>query len=253
MIKIKIESRRMLDMLRMALINDKGIDAISGLISPTGIVFSDNSKGVIASQCSFGRSYFKEPYDVDETREINFKAAILKGLSDLKFGSEDETTFEIDGQENNFRFRAGSKKWDPPMSAFKELGSDNLSVDRIVYGLGERAGIGILPTDADQPIFAQFKIDPSKLVIPDVEKVTFTIAEDKSLAIDLDYSGPFSETLTPTEVRTMTPGKWTLVVELLKHVLANFKGEVWVTVYEQFFFFTMSETEYSLMYLLSVT
>lgn len=238
----------------MSLINNKGIDSISGLISPTGIVFSDISKGVIASHCVFGREYFKEPYNVDETKEINFKSTILAGLSNLKFGGTDDTTFEINNEENFIDFRADGKKWFPSMSAFKEVGENGLSVDRVGFALAEQAGIGILPTDPDRPILAQFKINGNKLVIPDVEKVTFTVAEGNSLALDLDYSGgAFSEALVPTETRTMTPGKWTLVVELLKHVLANFSGEVWVTVYEKFFFFTMSEAEYSLMYLLSVT
>lgn len=244
MLKIEIEPKRLTDMLSKSLINAKGIDKVSAMISPSGMLFSDISKGVLAIHNNFNRSHFTK-YEVDEEQEVLFTKEFLDGLSNLRFVAEDSLTIEIDNESNCFNIRASGKSWNPKLT---EIGDD-----RIKFALAEMPGIGVLPTDPKRPVLSQFTISVDKLNSPDVEKVALRIKEGEELSMELDYMGPFVQSLKMGQKRTMTPGVWTLFVEMLKNILGNFKGEVWVTVYEKIVFFTKVEDDYSLMYLMSVT
>jgi len=244
MLKIELEPKRLMDMLSKSLINAKEIESVSAMISPTGMLFSDISKGVLGVHAQFNRSYFTK-YEVDEEREVLFTKEFLDGLSDLKFGVEDSLTVEIDDENNCFLIRAGGKSWDPKLT--------QVSDTRIKFGLNETPDIGVLPTKPKTPMLSQFSIGVGKLSTPDVEKVVLRIAEEEALSMELDYGGPFTEQLTAVQTRSMTPGAWTLFVEILSNILSNFKGEAWVSVYDKIVFFTQIEEDYSMMYFTSVT
>jgi len=261
MIKISLGPKRFSDMLRKALINNKGIESVSGIISPSGISFSDISKGVLGTRCDFNRSYFEHGYDVDEEYEVIFTKDLLDGFSNLRFGSEDKVQVVVDKEKECFHITGGTKSWDPKFKEYKLQQEDETkanygqSEDRIGFGLTESPGIGFLTTDKREgkQALAQFSISAQKLSVPDVEKVTIRIGEDGSINTELDYAGPFSETLTPTQTRLMTAGAWTVFVEMLKNILGNFTGDIWVTIYAQAIFFTKVEEDYSLMYMMAVT
>jgi len=261
MMKISLGPKRFSDMLRKALINSKGIDAISGIVSPSGISFSDISKGVLGTRCDFSRSYFEHGYEVDEEYEVIFTKDLLDGFTNLKFGSEDKVQVVVDKENNCFHITGGTKSWDPKFKEFKLQQENETKLNynqcehRIGFGLTESPGIGLLATDTREgkkPL-AQFTIGAAKLSVPDVEKATIRIGEDGVITTELDYSGPFSEDLTPTQTRIMTPGAWTLFVEMLSNILGNFSGDIWVTIYSQAVFFTKIEDDYSLMYFMAVT
>jgi len=259
MIKVSLGPKRFSDMLRKVLINNKGIESISGIISPSGVSFSDTSKGVMGTQCHFSRRYFEHGYEVDEEYEVLFTKAILDGFTDLRFGTEDKVALVLDKENNCFHVTGGTKKWDPKFTEFKlqqeqeSKPNYNQYEHRIGFGLTESPGVGFLPTDMSRPIFGQFSISAQKLSVPDVEKATIRIGEGNTIIAELDYTGPFSETLVPLQMRSMTPGAWTLFVGMLKDILANFPGELWVTIYEKVVFFTKVEDDYSLMYFMAVT
>jgi len=261
MMKIILGPKRFSDMLRKALINSKGIEEISGVISPSGISFSDISKGVLGTRCDFNRNYFEHGYEVDEEYETIFTKDLLDGFTNLKFGSEDKVQVVIDKEKECFHITGGTKSWDPKFKEFKLQQEDESRVNynqcenRIGFGLTESPGIGFLTTDVregKQPI-AQFSIGAQKLDVPDVEKATIRVGDDKTITTELDYSGPFSEILTPAQVRVMTAGAWTVFVEMMKNILGNFSGDLWVTIYTQAIFFTKTEEDYSLMYIMAVT
>lgn len=233
-----------MDMLSKSLINAKGIESVSAIISPTGMAFSDISKKVLGVYAQFNQSYFTK-YEVDEEREVMFTKEFLDGLSNLKFGAEDNLSLQIDDTNDCFLVRAGGKSWDPKLSQEVD--------ERIKFGLTETPGIGILPTQPKTPMLSQFSIGVDKLSAPDVEKITLRIIEGEALSMELDYGGPFTEQLTAVQTRAMTPGAWTLFVEMLRNILNNFKGEVWVAVYEKIVFFTKVEEDYLLMYFMSTT
>lgn len=243
-IKFSTEPKRLIDMIRKALINGKQLDSVSGLFSPTGVVFSDLSKGVIGCECAYPPSYFKS-YDVDEEKEILFKKDLLDALSKLGFGAEDVATLDVDEEKNCFHIVAGGKRWDPTLS--------EVSDTRVPFERHEVTGIGVLPTDESKPVVAQFVIGVDKLKTPDVEKVTLRINNDRTLSVELDLIGPFAEKFTPTQVRTMNAGAHTTFVNMLSDILANFVGEVWLTIYEKFIFVTQLSEDSSLMYLTSTT
>jgi len=248
-------------MLRKALINNKGIESISGILSPSGISFSDISKGVLGARCDFNRSYFEHSYEVDEEYEVIFTKDLLDGFTNLKFGSEDKVQIIVDKENECFHITGGTKSWDPKFKEFKLQQEDeskrnyNQCENRIGFGLTESPGIGFLTTDAREgkQHLAQFSIGAQKLSVPDVEKATIRIGEDKTIITELDYMGPFSDTLTPSQTRIMTPGAWTVFVEMMMNILGNFSGDIWVTVYTQAIFFTKTEEDYSLMYMMAVT
>lgn len=244
MMKIELEPKRLMDMLSKSLINAKEIESVSAIISPTGMLFSDISKGVLGVHAQFNRGYFTT-YEVDEEREVLFTKEFLDGLSNLKFGAEDSLSIEIDDDSNCFLIRAGDKSWNPKLT--------QVSDTRIKFGLNEVPNIGVLPTQPKTPMLSQFSIGVDKLSAPDVEKVTLRIVEGEALSMELDYGGPFTEKLTAVQTRTMTPGAWTLFVGILGNILNNLKGEVWVAVYEKIVFFTQIEEDYSIMYFTSVT
>jgi len=244
MIKIELEPKRLMDMLSKSLINAKGIESVSAIISPTGMAFSDISKRVLGVYAQFNQSYFTN-YEVDEDREVMFTKEFLDGLSNLRFGEEDRVSIQVDDANNCFLVRAGGKSWDPKLSQVAD--------ERIKFKLNEVPGIGTLPTQPKTPMLSQFSIGVDKLNAPDVEKITLRIVEGEALSMELDYGGPFTEQLTAVQTRTMTAGAWTLFVEMLRNILNNFKGEVWVAVYEKIVFFTRIEEDYSLMYFMSVT
>lgn len=247
MIKLTAEPKRLIDMIRKSLINGKQLDSVSALFTPAGVIFSDLSKGVMGCECSFNPSYFKS-YTVDEEREILFKKDFLDSLGKLRFGGEDEIELSIDDENNCFRIRAGEKKWDPKLS--------EVSDTRIPFQRHEVSGIGVLPskpTDTSQSVLAQLSIGVDKLNTPDVEKATLRINEDETISVELDLIGPFAEKFKPTQTRKMTPGAHTTFVGMLADILANFVGEVWLTIYDKFIFVTQVSEDYSLMYLTSTT
>jgi len=259
MMKFTLGPKHLTEMLRKALINAKQLESISAIISPSGIHFSDISLGVTASDCFFSRGYFEGGYSVDEEYEVLIKRELLEAFEKLRFPSEDSVTVEVDKNEKCFHIVGGGKDWHPKMFDFKLQTSDasqanyNHADTRINFKTAEVTGIGTLPIDPNRPIMSQFAIGVDKLVTPDVEKVSIRVGEAEATSLELDFLGPFKQALTPTKKRKMTPGVYTLFVDKLQNILANFAGEVWVTIYERVIFFTMIEESYSLSYLSSVT
>lgn len=252
MIKFTTEPKRLIDMIDKALIHSY-LPQIVATISETGIELTDKSKSVVGSFTRFPKNYFKE-YEVDEQVRVLFKKEFIDGLSNLGFGSQDSITVEVDQEANCLKVSAGTKKWAPTLFELpKNSDKTNLPETMVSMKVIEVPGIGILPQSAKLPMTAQYKIAITKLKAPKVAKVTLRIGES-TLAMELDYDGPFQEMLTIIESRKLDePGAYTFFIEYLEKILGCFTGEIWITQYPNSTFFTQTTDDHALMYFMSVT
>jgi hypothetical protein len=237
-----------MDMIQKSLMNNALVGA-TATFTPTGVVVSDSSKGTLGAHCTFSPRYFKS-YAVDQDHEILLNKAFYDGLSDLRFSGEDEVTVDVDFTAECFKVTSTKGlDWKPKLS--KESGK------KIPFQLRETPGVGILPLDprTERQIHNQFATLVDNLSVPKVEKVSLHVSGGK-LTLELDYDGPFVKPIpleSPKVRKIDTDDISTIFVEQLNNILANFKGDVFITTYDKVVFFTQITPDFSMMYYAATT
>jgi len=252
MIKFEIDPKRLIDMIRMGLINGI-LNEVCATFTPTEVVLSDISKGTLGSYGKFNKTYFKS-YEVDvPNQKIILKKELIAGLTDLRFTTEDSILVNMDIENNKINFLSPSgKKWDTNMST-------EINTKVISFGLEYVAGVGILPSDKTRIKNYQTKI-PVKLLtdnLAKVEKVTL-VPKETDVLVKMSYNGDYegkmslkSEDITIPSDPTK-PKEYTVFIEYLNSILANFSGNIYMTLYDLAMIVTQDYTketpDYTLMY-----
>jgi len=246
-----IEPKKLSDMLNKALIAGKGIEQVSALITPDGIIFSDISSGGYGVHAVFKPSYFKE-LKCAEPVEVIFTKNIYAGLNALQFFTGGDITVTVDPEQGKLLFRTEKKVWGANLLSISEVAVSGYSVTRIPFGLDEVENVGILPTDPAQEMSVQLSLHVSSLNIPSVEQISFKIDENSEITTNLEYENqPFTEKLAVVSSTQLKAGQWTTFGDLLRDALSNFNGTIWFSIYDIAIFLTQSTPQYSLMYVVS--
>jgi len=232
MIKFEIDPKRLIDMIRMGLVNGS-LNEVCAVFNPTEVILSDITKGTIGSYAVFNKSYFKT-YEVDvPNQKVIFRKGLIAGLSDLGFTSEETVIVNMDDKaEKMYVTSPLGKKWDAILST-------DANTKQITFGLERIAGVGILPADKSRVKNYHSKI-PVKLLTDNLakaEKVTF-VPKGTDILVKMSYDGDYEGkiTLKPEDILIPAdpekPREYTLFVEYLRSIIANFTENVHVVLYD---------------------
>jgi len=249
MTKIVSEPKKLMDLVRRALVNGQ-LEAAIFSFSPSGLSTKATKAGTFGGYTTYHSPFFKE-YVCEQPVEIKLTKNFLANLESLRFGSEDQISVEIDLPNNRLNILAGKREYHPVLS--------NPDVQLLSFPFSERPGIGMLPTDTTKPIHFQAKVVADVLGTPKVDKVSYhTVGIE--LTLELDKDGPYKQTITPSSV--LIPRKvtgpdekttYTFFVEHMTDILACFVGEVIITMYERVIFITQPDKDQSLMFFTATT
>jgi len=252
--KVTVEPKRLVELFRRALMNAT-IDGALIRFTPSGVI-ATVTKGTYGAFGTYRPTYFKT-YEIAEDVDIKVTPIFLKNLESLKMNNVETCSVGFDLPNNRLLFEVGGDKWSAilPNPDIKTLGIDERK------NIKDVPGVGLLATSvADNPQF-QAILSVDKMGTPKAERVTLSL-NDKTMLLKWDMDGDATRDMQLETSKVRVPRKiitpedkqnYTFHMQYVIDILANFVGEIVITVAETAMFVTQVSTDMSLMYFVATT